>query len=177
MCTYICTGVSKNSRSFAVYEHKESSLVWLDPFLVQSVYHLPYLAKSSLHGWICHIAIYMCQIIQQTHNCMQHMLHTASYYFHLELRSSYVYSYLLQLRASIYLSLAARTIHNIHGSYSYNFSISSCSESVLLLNLALHLIHQVNFREILCSCLVRPIYNGEPQSNIMQHPRINFAEL
>ena len=26
MCTYICTGVTKNSRSPAVYVHKESTL-------------------------------------------------------------------------------------------------------------------------------------------------------
>ena len=39
-CTCICTGVTKNSRFSNV--HKESSLVWLDPFLAQSVYYLQY---------------------------------------------------------------------------------------------------------------------------------------
>ena len=36
-CTCICTEVSKNSRFSPVYVHKESSLVWPDPFLVQGV--------------------------------------------------------------------------------------------------------------------------------------------
>ena len=42
LCMCICTRMSKNSRSFAVYEHKESSLVWQDPFLMQRVYWLQY---------------------------------------------------------------------------------------------------------------------------------------
>ena len=41
-CTCICTGVSKNSRSSAVYVHNESGLNWPDLFLEQAIYHLQY---------------------------------------------------------------------------------------------------------------------------------------
>ena len=40
--TCICTGVSKNSGLSAVYEHRETSLVWLYPFLVHDIYCLQY---------------------------------------------------------------------------------------------------------------------------------------
>ena len=49
-CTCICTGVSKNSRFSAVYVHKESSLIWPDPFLAQGIYSLQY--KHPAHP--CH---------------------------------------------------------------------------------------------------------------------------
>ena len=39
MCKYICTGMSKNSRLSVVHVHKESSLIWPDPFLAQAIYH------------------------------------------------------------------------------------------------------------------------------------------
>ena len=60
ICTYICTGESKNSRSSVVYVCKESTLAQQDPFLVQGVYHLlvqvPGLA--TCHGRMYHVAIY-----------------------------------------------------------------------------------------------------------------------
>ena len=37
---YVAKGVSKNSRFSIVYVHKESSLIWSDPFLVQDIYRL-----------------------------------------------------------------------------------------------------------------------------------------
>ena len=39
MCKYICTGVSKNYRLSVVHVHKESNLIWPDPFLAQAIYH------------------------------------------------------------------------------------------------------------------------------------------
>ena len=66
--TFICAGVSKNSRSSAVYLHKESSLVWPDPFLAESVNRLQFKHPAKLFSMvvytyahrICHVAIYMC---------------------------------------------------------------------------------------------------------------------
>ena len=59
MCTCICTRVSKKSRFFAVYVHKESILLWPDLFLAQDIYHLQYKHPSRalsmvvmLHGYL-----------------------------------------------------------------------------------------------------------------------------
>ena len=63
-CMCICIGVSRNSRFSAEYVHKESSLVWPDPFLVQGVYCLQYkhpakAVKALSMVIMLHIAIYM----------------------------------------------------------------------------------------------------------------------
>ena len=59
-CTCICTGLSKNSRLFAVCVHKEPSLVWPDPFLAQHVYRLQYKYHPPWSYIANHVAIYMC---------------------------------------------------------------------------------------------------------------------
>ena len=87
-CTCICTGVSRNSRFSAVYVHKESSLIWLDPFLVQGVYRLQYKhpAKAlSMIGMLRSYLNVLNYVAGLAHNCMQYMLCSASYYFHLKL--------------------------------------------------------------------------------------------
>ena len=61
--TCICTEVSKNSRFSTVYVHKESSLVWLDPFLARGVYRLQYKhpAKApSMVIMLLYVTMSMC---------------------------------------------------------------------------------------------------------------------
>ena len=59
-CMCICIGVSRNSRFSAVYAYKKSSLIWLDPFLVQGVYRFQYkqLAKVLSMVIILHSYLY-----------------------------------------------------------------------------------------------------------------------
>ena len=53
-----------NSRSFAIYVHKESSLTGLDPFLVQGIYCLQYKCQAnkplSIVVYAMYVAIHMC---------------------------------------------------------------------------------------------------------------------
>ena len=69
-CTCICTGLSKNSRFSA---HKESSLIWLDHFLVQGIYHLQYKhpAKALSMDVMLHSYLYVLNYLAgPTQNCM-----------------------------------------------------------------------------------------------------------
>ena len=58
-CTYICTGVSKNSKSLAVYVHKEYNLVWPNPFLTQVTCSISAQPCHLPWTYICHAAIYV----------------------------------------------------------------------------------------------------------------------
>ena len=138
---------------FFYHENLEpyDTLMWPDPFLTQSVYSLQYKRLAMPFAVACSQ--------QAIHDCMQHMLCTASYYFHLELWSIqllFVAMHLYRLEFGCY-------IHSQHSKhlqyYTYNFSISSCnrSEGVLLLNRVLKWIQQVDFRVILHLCLVLSI--------------------
>ena len=156
-CTCICTRVSKNSRFQAVYVHKKSSLIWQDPFLAQGVYCLRYkhLAKALSMVIMLRSYLYVLNYLAgPAHNCMQHALHSASYYFHLKLWTEYSYlqlcAYRLEFECQNHLQ------HPLVASYNFNVSIYNCSESVLLLNRVLHWMQQVNIRKILRSCQVPP---------------------
>ena len=74
-CTCICTGVPKNSRFSAVYVHKEPSLVWPDPFLVQGVYHLQYTHPAKALSMVIMLRSYVYLYVLNylagpAHNCM-----------------------------------------------------------------------------------------------------------
>ena len=58
-CTCICTRVSKNSRFFAVYLHKESSLVRLDSFLAQGIYRLQYKHPTKVLSVVIMLSSYL----------------------------------------------------------------------------------------------------------------------
>ena len=88
-CTCICTGVSINSRFSKAYTyvHKKSSLVWPDSFLAQGVYRLQYQhpAKAlSVVVMLCSYLYVLDYLTGLAHNFMQHILRSASYYFHLK---------------------------------------------------------------------------------------------
>ena len=88
MGTCICTGVSKYSGFPTVYVHKESSLVWLVPFLVQGVYGLQYEHPTKVLSMVIMLCSYLYvlnYLAGPAHNCILHMLHSASYYFQLKL--------------------------------------------------------------------------------------------
>ena len=85
MC--ICTEVSKNSRFSAVYAQRIQSHM-ARPFIVRGVYHLQYKhpAKALSMVIMLHSYLYVLNYLAgSAHNCMQHMLHSSSYYFHLKL--------------------------------------------------------------------------------------------
>ena len=88
---------------------------------------------------LCYIAIYIYvlnYLAGPAHNCMQHMLHSASYYFHLKLWTEQLQlqlaSYLLQLRTyRLEFELMLEPfITSTFASYNFNISSCNCSESV-----------------------------------------------
>ena len=58
---------------------------------------------------------------------------------------------------------------------SYNFSISNCSESVLLFNKSLHWMQQVNLEKYYTRANV--MHNGDLHLNFIQHSRMIFPKL
>ena len=113
---YLC--MITTCRFSVVHVHKESSLVWPDSFIAQGVYHLQYKHPTKALSMVIMLHSYLYVLAGLAHNCMQHMSHSASYYFHLKL---WIEQLQLQLATccsytSIDLSLNARTIHNTHGS-------------------------------------------------------------
>ena len=71
--TCICTGVFKNSRFSAIYAHKESSLLWPDPFLAQGVYRLQYKHPAKALSMVIMLRSYLYvlnYLAGLTHNCM-----------------------------------------------------------------------------------------------------------
>ena len=71
------------------YAHKESSLIRLDPFLVQGDYSISTRPRYSLR-LLCYVATYVYvlnYLAGPAYNCM---LHSASYYFHLKLWTEWV---------------------------------------------------------------------------------------
>ena len=83
-CTCVCTGVSITLRFSKAYTyvHKESSLIWPNSFLAQGVYHLQYQHPAKALSMVVRLHSYLYVLNYLTglaHNCMQHILHSASY--------------------------------------------------------------------------------------------------
>ena len=115
-CTCIYTGVSKNSRSSAVFVNKKSSLIQLDPFLVEVVYHMQHKSPAKPPSMVLYATqLSICvELSIAGPQCSIRMLHiNIAITFTLNIG---IYNYLLQLFTLIDLSLNARTIHNTHGS-------------------------------------------------------------
>ena len=126
-----------------------------------------------------HIHLYLINYLAGlAQNCVQHMLRSASYYFHLEHWSNYSCSFLLQLHAPINLNLTTTNLEPFITPTvaSYNFSISSCNcnESALLLNTACIGCSKLILEKYYVCSNFRQCHNSDPQSNFIQHPRINF---
>ena len=61
------------SRFFAVYVHKESSLVWPGPFIAQDVYRLQYMHPAmalSMVIILCSYLYVLNYLAGPAHNCM-----------------------------------------------------------------------------------------------------------
>ena len=107
MCMCICTGVSsKNSRSGLVWPDLFQSRPLITCSISVQLCHSPwsYMPRSYLY-----LLNYLASLQLHVTYVMYSQISTFTLTFG-------VYSYFLQLHASIYLSLAAKTINNIHNS-------------------------------------------------------------
>ena len=102
------------------------------------------------------------------------VIYSYNYYFHLELWSIAICCTHLFLPAD--LSSAARTIHNTHGSYNFSVSSCSCRQKCFLLNGALRSTILALEKHYICAKF-HQCHNSNPQSNFIQHSKINFPEL